>query len=663
MMQPLPRFRIPTAADGQRFAPLFMDVLLQLVSRRLAGRGWRSIGCLITALAFLAAPCTSLLAQSPSRLIRPGDYPTGLKAFWKLDEASGTRMDSSGTGNHLTSNNSVGSVVEDYWSTGERSADFERDNSQYLSIANGTQTGLNLTGSYTVSMWVKFESRAVNGLLFGKWQSNQGFYAYVGPSGLVEWYHDLTSLIPLGSNAVLTNGKWYHLTFAYDTVANTASLYVNGNLDKTATITQDASANALDFRLGLLNVEYFDGMMKDVAIWDRPLTSVEVKSLSSGIDVSTAYRPGNVSVAPTAWWKLNELSTGTGSVSRADSAAVSHPLTDNNTVGSADGYLDGVAADLERDNSEYFTAADSGDWNLGTGDFSLSFWFKPETLGINQDIITRSDVQFRVGLDTSNNLVWFIEGSERWARSASGFQVGTWYHMVLRRSGSSVRVYRDGVEIGVAGAGLDDIQSAGTLNIGRNDSSVNYLDGRLADMAVWKGYALSAAEIKALATALPVQKAGIVSYWPLDEATGTRNDAIGTNHLTPVNTPASAAGLVGAAGQFTRTSSQYLSISDAAQSGLDLTSAWSVFTWVKPASTVANMFPLSKNAAVGAGGPGYAINQRSDRLHGVHVEDTTSVGTTLVTVGAWNMIGGSFDAAAGKRSYFNGGLDGINVST
>ena len=54
----------------------------------------------------------------------------------------------------------------------------------------------------------------------------------------------------------------------------------------------------------------------------------------------------------------------------------------------------------------------------------------------------------------------------------------------------------------------------------------------------------------------------LISYWELEEASGTRNDSHGTNHLTDNNTVLNAAGKVGNAADFEDTSSEYLSCAD-----------------------------------------------------------------------------------------------------
>jgi hypothetical protein len=70
------------------------------------------------------------------------------------------------------------------------------------------------------------------------------------------------------------------------------------------------------------------------------------------------------------------------------------------------------------------------------------------------------------------------------------------------------------------------------------------------------------------------------AYWELGEASGTRNDSHGTNHLGDNNSVAQAAGMVGNCADFELTSSQYLSIADNAALSVSGTN-FSIALWVR----------------------------------------------------------------------------------
>jgi hypothetical protein len=69
--------------------------------------------------------------------------------------------------------------------------------------------------------------------------------------------------------------------------------------------------------------------------------------------------------------------------------------------------------------------------------------------------------------------------------------------------------------------------------------------------------------------------ANLVSHWKFDESSGNAADSVGSNTLTNNNTATYAAGLKNNAAHFESGSSQYFSITDASQSGLDFSTTLS----------------------------------------------------------------------------------------
>jgi hypothetical protein len=78
----------------------------------------------------------------------------------------------------------------------------------------------------------------------------------------------------------------------------------------------------------------------------------------------------------------------------------------------------------------------------------------------------------------------------------------------------------------------------------------------------------------------------LVSYWSLDEASGTRNDSHGTNHLTDNNTVTQADGKLNKAGQFVAANSEYLShASNASLQTGDIDFAFSLWVYLDAIGT------------------------------------------------------------------------------
>lgn len=89
----------------------------------------------------------------------------------------------------------------------------------------------------------------------------------------------------------------------------------------------------------------------------------------------------------------------------------------------------------------------------------------------------------------------------------------------------------------------------------------------------------------------------LVSYWKLDEASGTRYDSHGTNHLTDNNTVASATGKIGTAADFESTNTEYLSCDDnASLSTGDIDFTYSC--WINPESLVSYPVIIRKGSDI-----------------------------------------------------------------
>lgn len=232
----------------------------------------------------------------------------GLISYWKLEEASGTRDDAHGP-NNLTSVNSVGQ------GTGiiGNCASFATASERYLNITDAAQTGLDITGSFSISLWAKFTSAPGNPearFLISKWvdtsagSTTQGYRFF--------WFNDGTNHLriqnsTLGTdtgtfdydNAAPSLNTWYHYVFVFNAAASLGSrgtLYINGS---AITPTSDGLLgsvfnNAQDFRIGGNNPSStttdMDGLIDEVGIWNRTLSAAEVTALyNSGAGLALAY--------------------------------------------------------------------------------------------------------------------------------------------------------------------------------------------------------------------------------------------------------------------------------------------------------------------------------------------------------------------------------------
>lgn len=203
--------------------------------------------------------------------------PTDYVSCWDLDETSGTRMDANTTNsNDLTDTNTV------LYATGiqGKAADFESTNSEYLTITDANQVGLDFSTAATFSYWVKFESDT-DAVVIDKtaagtnsyWILHQGGTGnYNGLSNSAETY--------LAVLYTLNNATWYHIVWTYN--AGTAEMFVNGVSQGTASNGTSLTNTTAPFTLGRVNKytsNYFDGLMDIVEVYNRVLTGAEITDL------------------------------------------------------------------------------------------------------------------------------------------------------------------------------------------------------------------------------------------------------------------------------------------------------------------------------------------------------------------------------------------------
>jgi hypothetical protein len=225
--------------------------------------------------------------------------PTDYISCWDLEEASGTRIDANTTNsNDLTDVNTVLNAA----SVVGNGADFERTNTETLTITDATQTGLDITGDLSFATWWTPESQPAeadaDALMF-KWSASQAsygliyaneannsikFYGYptgcAGANESVQWILTATTGVPM------------HITVRHDVSGHasgngTAELFINGASQGTRTNTAmtsfpNCTGTFSLSALGGVIQWYADGVMDVTEIYNRLLTDTEISNIYNG---------------------------------------------------------------------------------------------------------------------------------------------------------------------------------------------------------------------------------------------------------------------------------------------------------------------------------------------------------------------------------------------
>jgi hypothetical protein len=226
---------------------------------------------------------------------------TDLVSFWKLDEASGTRVDAFGS-NDLTDNNTVGQATSLTGVPYTEGADFEKNNTEYLSISDASQSWLSpLSSDFSVSVWVKFESLPGGSAFAIIGQDDYGTGTSTDRSWLLSYLTTTNrftfylfggasfTVVEADTFGAASTGTWYHIVATYDATAQETSIQVDGGTADTLSHTIGTNNSTADFGISLqLNNGVagapFDGVIQAAGIWSRVLSDAEIAALANKDD-------------------------------------------------------------------------------------------------------------------------------------------------------------------------------------------------------------------------------------------------------------------------------------------------------------------------------------------------------------------------------------------
>jgi YD repeat-containing protein len=144
------------------------------------------------------------------------------------------------------------------------------------------------TSAYTLSAWIRPTSASLAGGkgIAGRWSANSGAMLYMsgGRPSIVHANQYLFAPEPL------TADRWYHVAGTWD--GSTARLFVDGELVNQRALTVAPGSGGSAFEVASYSNGYSTtfnhASIDEVALWSRPLTSVQVASLhQAGLSVAS----------------------------------------------------------------------------------------------------------------------------------------------------------------------------------------------------------------------------------------------------------------------------------------------------------------------------------------------------------------------------------------
>lgn len=179
---------------------------------------------------------------------------------------------------------------------------FSSASSQYVEITNNS--GLQITGPRTVSLWVKLKSKANNMVFFSADDVGGAYFSLyrlqLNPTATA-FNYDMTWSQPNDQSVAGTTnpqiGIWYHVVGMYD--GTNMYIFVNGVQENSVALS--ISERTLStIRIGNYggNAAYANALIDDVRVYSTNLSSTQINNMYYGIEPPTTNLKGR--------WKLDD---------------------------------------------------------------------------------------------------------------------------------------------------------------------------------------------------------------------------------------------------------------------------------------------------------------------------------------------------------------------
>ena len=280
-----------------------------------------------------------------------------------------------------------------------------------------------------------------------------------------------------------TVGQWYHIAIVRN--STTVTIYSNGVSIATGTLT--ASTTVMS-NMGVLRIGAYDG---NGFPFNGYISDVRV---SSGALYTSNFVSPTVPLTPTVTIGANTFTAGILVNGATGGIIDQHGTNVLETVGntqlstavkkynSASMYFDGTG--------DYLTTPAKDPLSFGTGDFTVEAWVYFASIAADRGILGSSGVG---GYD----FVWRTSNGLNIGRINTAFDnsfaftpvANTWYHIAYSRSGTSLRAFVDGTQVGTTATNSNAYNSVTAVIVGGSTTADRLMNGYIDDLRITKGYA------------------------------------------------------------------------------------------------------------------------------------------------------------------------------
>ena len=146
---------------------------------------------------------------------------------------------------------------------------------------------------------------------------------------------------------------------------------------------------------------------------------------------------------------------------------------------------------------DFLEAADSTDWDFGNSEFTVDFWMRTTTSGVQKYIISRwagAYIDWGISMESGGYLRAY--GSDLGDNSYPIFLVGSttvndgaWHHVAFVRNGATAYLFIDGNQDAIDTSADVDLTHATVLDVGADGQGGRNFNGHIDELRITKGIA------------------------------------------------------------------------------------------------------------------------------------------------------------------------------
>ena len=260
--------------------------------------------------------------------------------------------------------------------------------SEYIDIPNGVTT----PSIYTVSAWINSNDITSSGAGYlVSTSDNKGIALYEDGSGDAgKFYYWNGSSATVISTTAITINNWFNVVFIINETANEIKFYLNGNLDKTTTVT---SISGNINKIGQFAGHYINAKLDHVAIFDYALSSSQITTLY-GNSTDGVGNPMSISPKPKAYYPIGDYAAFNGTDYLVNNGALQDYNLKINPANLNQGFV--VSEDY------------------GYSAFTISMWinqdFTGRTIWVNEDTTGANTEKISISSSANGFLIFNCQG-------------------------------------------------------------------------------------------------------------------------------------------------------------------------------------------------------------------------------------------------------------